>query len=329
MQKFLKIEISTRTIVFTVLFILSLQVLWMVRELLFSLFIAFIITSSLSPLVSKLEARRVPRGISALIIFILLFSLVGYLFYWIVPPLVTETTQLFKNLPTIINRLNPQLSQFFQPELFTQYLPNVTSNAFSVLRSVFSNLVFVLSTIVFSFYFLVEQNAIKKFLIRFFAKRQAADVAATLEKAERRMRSWFWGELSLMIIVGLMSFIGLTLMGVKYAVPLALIAGLLEIAPVIGPILSAIPAFAIASSQSYFLGLAVIALYFVIQQLENQIIVPQIMKRAVGLNPIVTLIALIVGGKVGGFLGVLLAIPITLFLETVLVEYLKTKGTSV
>src|SRR4030042_4710135 len=99
-----------------------------------------------------------------------------------------------------------------------------------------------------------------------------------------------------MLAIWILTFIGLSLIGVRYALPLAIIAGLLEIVPILGPILSAIPAFIVASASSYFLGLATIALYFIVQQIENQIIVPLVMKKAVGLNPIVTLTALIIGG---------------------------------
>jgi len=106
---------------------------------------------------------------------------------------------------------------------------------------------------------------------------------------------------------------------------LAILAGLLEVVPNFGPILSAVPALILGLSQSYFMAVPVIALYFIVQQLENNIIVPLVMKRAVGLHPIITLVALIVGGKVGGVLGVLLAIPTTLFIETLVVELMQSK----
>lgn len=325
MQKVYKIEVSSRTIIFTVFFLLFLQVLWLVKELLFSFFIAFIIMSALDPLVSSLERRKIPRGLSAILIFLILFILLGYLFSWIIPPMIHETTLLLRNLPRIVANLNPALSSYFDIDFFTRYLPNITNNAFELLRSVFSNVVFMLSTVFFSFYFLVEESALKNFIKRMFEKSQADKLIDAMEKAEKRMRAWFWGELTLMIIIGVATFIGLNLLNVRYAIPLALLAGLLEIVPVLGPVLSAVPAVIVASSDGFFLALALVALYFIIQQIENQIVVPLVMKRAVGLNPIVTLAALIIGGKLAGFLGVLLAIPVTLFLETILVELTRSK----
>ncbi len=114
-------------------------------------------------------------------------------------------------------------------------------------------------------------------------------------------------------------------MNIKYAAPLAIMAGLLEVVPIIGPTVATIPAFFVGASISWFTGLAVIALYFLIQQLENNLIVPLVMKKAVGLNPIITLIALIIGGKLGGLLGIILSVPTALFIETILVEFSRLK----
>ena len=325
MDKTYKIEISARTIVFTVFFILGLQLLWMVKELIFSLLIAFILMSALNPWVMALSKKRIPRGISAIVIFVALIFLLGYLFSWIIPPVVQQTTQLFQNLPYLITNLNPNLSQYFALDYWSKNIPSLTNNAFVFLREVFSNLILVISILFFSLYLLIEEDAIKKFILRFVNKKDIRRFANTVDQAERKMRSWFWGEAILMLAIGILTFIGLSLIGVRYALPLAIIAGLLEIVPILGPVLSAIPAFIVASASSYFLGLATIALYFIVQQIENQIVVPLVMKKAVGLNPIVTLAALITGGTLLGFLGILLAIPITLLIEVVIAEFFSQR----
>lgn len=320
-----KIEISSKTILFAIAVILLLQLLWIVRELLFSFIIAFIIMSALGPAVSHLERYKIPRGLTTLVIFAAIISSVVFVFSWIVPIVAQETTSLFKNLTDYIREVSRPLGGSTEQDFLTKYIPNITNNAVLITKNIFSSLIFLISTIFFSFYFLVEEHAIKKFLLHFFGTQEANAIASIFEKAEVRMRSWLWGELVLMIIIGLVTFVGLTLIGVPYATPLAIIAGILEAIPILGPTISAIPAIIIVSSQSYVYILAVIALYFIVQQLENQIVVPLVMKRAVGLNPIVTLAALIVGGKLAGFLGILLAIPVMLFLETVLVEVARLR----
>ncbi|MBI2051934.1 AI-2E family transporter [Candidatus Roizmanbacteria bacterium] len=326
MNKVYKIEISAKTIIFTIAILLLLKLLFVVKELIFSVFIAFIVMSALNPLVSYLKTKKIPRGISSFFVFVLLISGIVYLLTWILPLIIQETRLLLKNLPVLIENLNRSFNLELDRDFVSTYIPNITTNAFVLFREIFSNLVFIISTLFFSFYFLVEENVIRKFFLRFFETRKAHSVAQMFDRAEKRMRAWFWGELTLMVVIGVMTFIGLNLIGVRYPIPLSIIAGLLEIVPVLGPIVSAVPALIVASSDSYFLGLATVALYFVIQQLENQVVVPLVMRRVVGLNPVVTLAALIVGGKVAGVVGILLAIPTTLFVETILVELAKGRA---
>jgi predicted PurR-regulated permease PerM len=325
-ERIYKFEISHRTIIFTVFFLLFLKLLWLAYDILFSLFIAFIIMSAVKPLVERLEKLKFPRSLATILVFFTLFFLIGYGFYWFFPPLIFEFLIFSKNFPSIIQKLIPNLNELINFSSFSQYLPNVTNQLFNVVKNIFSNAIFVISTIFFSFYFVLEERFIKKLLINFFEEKRAEKIENIFKKVEKRLQAWFWGELFLMFLVGILTFIGLTAIGVKYALFLAIVAGLLEVVPNLGPVLSTVPAVIVAFSQSYFLGLSTIALYFIVQQLENNLIVPLVMKKAVGLNPIVTLIALLVGGKLGGVLGVLLAIPFTLFVEVILMEIIKEKN---
>lgn len=327
MEKPPRIEISSRTIVFTIVFLLFLKLLWMVRDLIFSLFIAFIVMSAIKPVVVFFERKKIKRTLAAPFVFILSLLLFGYILYWIIPPLIIETGTFLKTLPLFINKLNIVPPNLINQGSFNQYLPDITNQILGFIKNVFSNTVFILSTVFFSFYFVLEEGFIKKFLLRFFEEKKSYQIAAIFEKAEERMQAWVWGELLLMLVVGAMTFIGLILIGVKQPLPLAVIAGLLEIIPNLGPIAATVPAFFVAATQSFFLAVSAIGLYIIVQQLENHLIVPLVMRKTVGLNPIITLMVLIIGGKIGGVLGVLLAIPITLFIETVLIEILKNRVT--
>lgn len=318
-----KIEISAKTILFTAGFILLLNLIWLMKDLLLSLFIAFIVMSAVKPLVHWLEDRRVPRRAATILLFFLLISSFILVISLILPPLIIETTLLIKHLPRMIASLNPSIQNYINISSFTQYAPNITNQAFTFLRSVFSNVMFVTTTIFFSIYLTVEENAIYQLLSRFLTRGQVESVQQTVVAIEKRLGAWLLGELVLMIVVGVMTYIGLTLIGVNYALPLAIIAGFLEVVPNLGPTLAAVPAFIVAVSQSFFLGASTIALAFIVQQTENNLIVPYVMKKVVGLSPIITLIALIIGGQLFGVLGVLLAIPFTLFVETIFIEILK------
>ncbi|MGB9707171.1 MAG: AI-2E family transporter [Microgenomates group bacterium] len=326
MKNIEKIEISSRTIIFTVLFLILLKLLWMARDVLFSLFIAFIVMSAVKPAVTKLKKIGIPNFFAVLIVFLSFLSLIIYGLYWFLPPFISEVIVFIKILPQNLEKLLPNINDFINFSYVTRYLPDITNQFFNLIKNVFSNAVFLISTIFFSFYFTLEEDFIKKFLVVFFEEKKAQQAVVIFEKIEKRLQSWFWGELILMMIVGVLTYIGLNLIGIKHALFLAVIAGLLEVVPNIGPVLSTIPALIVALGQSYFLGLSVLALYFIVQQLENNLIVPVVMKNAVGLNPIITLVALLIGGRVGGALGVLLAIPLTLFIETLILEIIKNQS---
>lgn len=318
-----KIEISAKTIVFTVLFILSLGLLWQIRELIFSLFIAFIIAGALKPGVNFLERIKFPRIVAALAVYLLFIFSLYSIFSLIIPPLLSEMIFLFKNLPEIIQSIFPQPNVAINFDFLTQNIPSIANQTLTFIKGLFSNAIFVTSTLFFGFYFLLEKNLENKLLGHFFEEIEISKIELISTRAQKRMRSWFWGEVVLMIVVGTMTYIGLNIIGMKYALALAVLAGLLEIVPSLGPITSSIPAILIGLSYSPVLGLYCAILYLVVQQLENNLIVPVVMKKATDLHPIVTLIAMVVGGKLAGIMGVLLAVPSTIFIETILIESQK------
>lgn len=317
-----KIEISSKTIVFTVFFLLSLILLWQIKDLIFSLFIAFIISGALKSPVEFLEKKKLPRLLSSIFIYFLFIFLIFTLFSLVIPPLIQEMTYFFKNFPIIIKSI-PQTSSYIDLNLVTQNIPNLANDFVVFVKGVFSNAIFITSTLFFGFYLLVDKNFIEEVLTNFYEESQAKKISYIIFQGQKRAGSWFWGELILMTIVGFLTYIGLKVIGMKYAAALAVLAGLLEIIPNLGPIISAIPAALIGFSYSYVLGISNIFLYFIVQQLENNLIVPIVMKKIVGVHPVITLIALIVGGKLAGVLGVLLAVPTTIFIETLLLENQK------
>lgn len=314
------VAISIRSIALFTLIPLVLFFLWLIRDLIFSLLIGFILMSALRPAVLFLTNYKLPRMASIIIVYLLFVTFFIALISLIVPPIVIETSVLLRSLPAIIEDLSPQLSKYVDLSDLTRFVPNVTNNILGFIGSVFSNTLFIVTTLFFGFYFLVEENLLDKFLRRYIHESTVIRITSILETAEKRMSSWFWGELTLMTVVGLLTFIGLNIIGMKYALPLAVLAGLLEVVPNIGPVISSIPAIILGFSSSGFAGFAAMALYIIVQQLENNLIVPIIMRKAVGINPILTLIALILGGRIGGVLGVLLAIPLLLFIETIVAE---------
>lgn len=308
-----KIEISHKTIIFTLVLLASIWLVLQIRDILFLVFVAFIIMSTFKPSVDWMVSKRIPRLLATILVYIVVFGIIGFSIAWTIPSVVAEITGFSQAFPAIIEKMLPNLN--LDLNAFSQQLAPIGQNILKVTISIFSNVVAVCMVMVFSFYFLLERKHAEKIVTGFVGNEKALSFIDVVERIEGRLGSWMMGQLFLMITVGLLSYVGLLLLGVKFALPLAIIAGILEIVPNIGPIVSAIPAILIALSVSPVMGLSVGVLYLVIQQLENNLIVPLVMKKSVGLSPIITIFSLLVGSKLAGIAGAVLAIPVLLIIQ--------------
>lgn len=293
------------------------------RDLVFALFIAFILMSALRPIVLFLHTRKnVPRAIASLLVIVLAFVLLALTLGTIVPPMFAETAALIEKLPEIVRNLNPAILQYIQIQEISQFVPDFANQVVSIATSIFNNTLLVFLTVFFSYYLLanervIDENFIQGFLGRHINEKKIKETLHVIHSAQARLASWFWGELTLMLAVGLLSYIGFSWIGIKYALPLAVLAGILEALPSIGPTVVAFIAVLIGFGQSPVIGFAALAVSFVVQQVENYFLVPYIMKKAVGLNPIITMLAVILGMRLGGPLGALLAIPTYVLIESI------------
>ncbi|KKS14295.1 MAG: hypothetical protein UU67_C0003G0017 [Candidatus Daviesbacteria bacterium GW2011_GWB1_41_5] len=171
---------------------------------------------------------------------------------------------------------------------------------------------------------LLDREKIENYATSFFGVRQEK-VQKILRLVEEKLGAWLRGQVVLSLLIGAMTYAGLLILGVEFALPLAILAGLLEVVPVIGPIIAAIPAVLLALTVSPFQAGLVTGLYVAIQQLEGHVVVPQVMRRAVGLNPLLVILAISVGGRLLGIGGALLAVPIAVVIQLVLQETLKVE----
>src|SRR3989344_351160 len=181
-----KIEISSKTILFTVLLLIFLRVLWLTREVIYALFLAFIFMSALKPSVNELEKYRIPRPLAAVVVFLTTLGIFLFAIAFIIPPLVSESLVFFRNLPLLITNSLPFLSgMIVNGDSLLQFLPNITQNFFRVATSLFSNFLFVISMLFFTLYFLMEEKFLKKFLERFLEDKQAQKIITIISKAEK------------------------------------------------------------------------------------------------------------------------------------------------
>lgn len=237
-----------------------------------------------------------------------------------VPTLVIQSTKFIQELPVFLEKVLPYWN--IDVRSLSQQIAPISENILKLTVGIFSNLLTTMTVLVFTFYFLLERKKLESILTNTMGEDAAERVISALKEVESRLGAWVNGELFLMALVGGFVYVGLTLLHVDFALPLAIIAGVLEIVPMIGPIVSAIPAVLVALTVSPLLALSVVALYFIVQQVENNIFVPLILKKSVGLSPIVTIFGLMVGGRLAGVVGAILAVPIVLVLQVVLHAFL-------
>lgn len=292
--------------------------IWVVRDILAILFFAVIISSAITPLVNRLHNLGVPRALGAFLVYVGFFGLAATILSFIVPPLGRELAGLVAKL-----RDNPllfggtqTLEQFVSgvEGMLTQFLSSLSKDGGTLLTGlagIAGGVSSVIFTLVMSFYLTLEDEGIKGLVQNVVPQAHQQKILNLIDRTQKTLGRWVKGQLLLGLIVGLMVFAGLFLLGNKFAISLGILAGVLELVPYLGPLVAAVPGVLIAFSfsQDVFLTLLTLGVYVVVQQLENHIIVPLVMRRAIDLDPLLILFALLVGGKIGGFAGVILAVP--------------------
>lgn len=312
---------SRKTIVFTIFFLIFLYLLNQVSGVIITLFISFLIMTAIGPTVTWLEKWRIPRQLSAFVLLLLNLVIIASGIAALIPPIVDQTGAFLSQLPLLLTQLGIQLDQ----NLISTQLGSIPQDIFKVISAAFSNALAIFAILVISFYLTVEKKQIFKRLTALFGNKQS-EIEELLLRIETGLGGWIRGEIILCTIIGVAVYIGLVSLSIPYAVPLAIIGGLLEAVPNIGPTVSMIPAAIVGFTISPLHGGAVMLLYFLIQQLENNLIVPFVMRKAVGLNPVVTIISLMIGLKLGGPLGAVLAIPLVITGQVLLPYLYKNRN---
>lgn len=318
------IDISAGIVFRAVIIIIAIWLLYLIRDVIALVFISIILVAAMDPIIYRMHRRKVPRSIGVFIVYFCMLSVIGLAGSFIIPPLVQQFKEFTQKLPDIAVSLENTfqgINTFFQAQhiaVSTQSLlsglsdqiAGTSGNIFNATVGIFSGFVSAIIVLVMTFYMAVKEDGIKNFVMSIVPEKHK-EYAGLLElRIQRKIGRWVLGQISLMFIIFALDFIGLSILNVPFALTLAIFAGLMEIVPFIGPIVSAVPAVIVGLSISPMTGLLVLIIYVVVQQFEGHIIIPQVMKKAVGLHPVTTIVALLIGLKLGGVLGALLAIPI-------------------
>lgn len=319
----------------------ALIALWLVielRDLLLQVLIAMILAAGISPLTERLTRIGVPRGISVLLVYVLVLLAVVGLGFLLVPPVVIQVQALVTQAPDFGARFVQSLSalqrQFtFLPPLgpalqdqvkqlgnqagaiFTQAL-----NLLGVAFGVFGGLLTLLLTLLITFYLVVDGERTRAYLLSFLPAQRLAQAYRVTDTMGARMGGWLLGQIVLSTVIGLASAIALLIVGVPNALLLAVVAAVAELIPILGPWIAAIPAVVVAFTQDPLTALFTIIAYIIIQQLESNLLAPRIMGRAVRLHPLAVILALLAGASLFGVVGALVAVPVASAISVLLDE---------
>ncbi len=331
----LNFVISTSTIFLGIFFIALIWFILQVKLIVLSLFIAVIFALSLEPIVEWLIKKQIPKVPSVILT---VFSVVAVLFvltFVALVPMVEQTKQLYFNLPTVFQSYSgiPQ-SNIFLTELNKQISSGQNLSAsgdgvkfvFGALGGIGSGAVSLLTTLVtiifFTTYLLLDFDNFRTLVVNLFPPKHRKTIKVLLVEIESKLGMWLRGQIILMFAVGLLTYVGLYIIqlfvgDVPYLESIALISGLLEVVPLIGPIVAAIIGGILGFSSSVVVGVSMVILFIIVQQAENSILVPKVMEKAVGFRPIVTMLAILAGGQIFGIMGALLAVPVSLIISII------------
>lgn len=345
-----QITITTGTIVKTIVILLLFMFLFVVRDLVLVVLTAVVIASALEPANRFLVRRRLPRVFAVIVTYLVIAALFAVVFYFFVPVLLSDVVDFLQGVPFLISdfpvsgasagagRVVQSLSdgitgsseaarEIFGTETLgglvertSLFISSLSESFLQTVSFVFGGALSFVLIIVLSFYLSVQEDGIEKFLRLVVPLRHEAYALNLWQRSQEKIGKWMQGQLLLGILVGILVYLGLTVLGVRNALLFAALAAIFEAIPLFGPILSSIPPIVTGFVDGgASLGFLTLGLFLIIQQFENHLIYPLVVKKIVGIPSILVILALIIGVKLGGFLGIILSVP----MATTLVEYLN------
>ena len=315
-----ELETFTRKVAIVCLFIIGIVFLWYVRRVLVLIFIAAVLAAGISPAVRRIRTvfrlytgRKLRRGTAVLIVYLPFLVAVVLVLFLVLPRLLSESREMAVQVPRLIDQ------KVITP--LAEYLPAVEIRrivyrdwrselpVYGYLRGAISVIASIAAVLFLIAYMLIDSERLRNIFLLFYPPSERAQKRKMLLRASRRMSKWLAGQLTLAAIIGLATFVVLLVLGIPYALPLAVVAAVGEMVPVIGPIVGAAPALVIALFQSNAQFWAVLIMAILIQQIENYVLVPRLMGQKVSVSPLAVFIAFMLGATLLGVIGAILAIP--------------------
>lgn len=325
-ESHINVHIGSGTIIKTLLFLILIAVLWYLRDIVLIVLTAVVIASAMEPGVHGLMRYKIPRLPSVILLYAGVIGGFFGLIFFFAPPILSDMAAFLAQLPTTLSNLNlsdathglipwgtvsDTLSSADVLKSLSDSLRGSSGGAFNTLSAFFGGVTSFILIVVFSFYFSVQETGVDDFLRVVTPVENQAYVLNLWRRSQDKIGKWMQGQLVLALIVGILLYLGLLILDVQHALLLAILAAVFELIPVFGQILAMIPAIAIGLvTGGVTEALLVAGLYIIVQQFEAHLIYPVVVKKVVGVPPLLVILSLLIGFQLVGFLGVLLSVPI-------------------
>src|SRR3989338_7716412 len=321
----ININITSLTIVKIIAIFILLYFLYLISNILILFFVSLVFASGLDPWVDWLKQRKIPRSLSVLVLYLVIFAILFFSLYLITPVIVKEVNDMSNNFPQYLDSVYGKFSDLRDYslkyglsdklkgslDLISGYMQSTASGIFFTVANIFGGIFSFVLILVLTFYMVVEEGAMKKLVWSIAPEKHQAYIMQLVNRVQIKIGYWLRGQLILGLTLTLTTYVGLLILGVNYALILALLVGLFSFIPYMGAILGSLPAVFISFIQAPILAIFVIILFFIIQFVEGNFLYPKIMEKAVGLNPIISILAMLAGFKLAGVVGAILSIPVT------------------
>jgi len=324
----LSIHITPGTILTTIVILLLVWLVFVLQGLVLIVLTAVVLSSAMEPGIQWFMRRRLPRVLSVAALYVLVFGTLFGIAYTFFPPLIQETRTFVSSLPQYLDTLSVNnfipagivpgsgaISDSSSISAALSQLENIFTptgeGAFRALSGIFGGVVSFIIIVVLSFYFAVEETGVDDFL-RIAVPLEYQSYAINLwKRSHHKIGLWIQGQLVLSCIMGIFAFLWLTILQIPFAIVLAFVAAIAELIPVFGPLIAGTVAVAVAaSSEPTSVVLLVAGGFLVLHELESNLIYPLVVKKVVGVPPLLVILALFAGGELAGFLGIILSVPI-------------------
>lgn len=331
MNEVKKIDISWRAIFKIVLVILLFYVVFLLKSILGWIFLGLSLSILINPLIDFLKINRVAASV---LVYFILVSILGLFIYLVIPPLITEVQSFssvfndyFNKIPAFLNQLGLDSFQSFYDlgASFKEILIKISSNIFNVFASLFGSIFAVVTVFTLALFFSIEKSNIVNGIKMIVPKRFEDQTLDRWEKSQKHVIGWFGSRIISCIFIGLTTFAICLFLNIKFALMWGLLAGVLNIIPMIGPIISGVALSLFILIESVPKAIAIIVFSIIIQQIESNILMPILTKKMNGLPMSLVLISVLVGGALWGIIGAILAIPVTGIIFEVVKDYFKSK----